>query len=142
MISGRWFRIAPEESSTPLQTMSYWNALIFSGSIVSSACRPPCGIENGLWLNSTFPVSSSSSYIGKSTIQQNRKEFFSSRSSSSPSRLRAAPASFAAAPALRSAEKNTASPSPTPASAFRRSRRGPSRNFAIGPFAAPPSKTM
>ena len=24
MISGRWFRIAPEHSSTPLQTMSYW----------------------------------------------------------------------------------------------------------------------
>ena len=50
MISGRWFRIAPLDSSTPLQTMSYWKALIVNGSLVFSASNPPCGIENGLWL--------------------------------------------------------------------------------------------
>ena len=54
MISGRWLRIAPEQSSMPLQTMSYWQALIVSGSCVSSASSPPCGIENGLWLKSIF----------------------------------------------------------------------------------------
>ena len=42
-----------------------------SGSLVSSASSPPCGIEKGLWLKSTFFASSSYSYIGKSTIQQN-----------------------------------------------------------------------
>src|SRR3546814_8306994 len=84
-----------------------------SGSLVSSASRPPCGIEKGLWLNSTLPASSSSN-IGKSTIQQKRKAFFSRRSSSSPRRLRTWPASFAAASAL-SQEKKTASPSFRPA---------------------------
>src|SRR3546814_1808916 len=43
--SGKWLRIAPEDSSTPLQTMSYWKARMSSGSLVSSASRPPCGIE-------------------------------------------------------------------------------------------------
>ena len=71
MTSGRWLRIAPDDSSTPLQTMSYWNALMSSGSCVSSASRPPCGIENGLWEKSIFFSSSFHSYIGKSTIQQN-----------------------------------------------------------------------
>ena len=42
-----------------------------SGSLLSSASSPPCGIEKGLWLKSTFFASSSYSYIGKSTIQQN-----------------------------------------------------------------------
>src|SRR2546426_7266010 len=73
MISGRWLRIAPLESSTPLQTMSYWYALIVSGSAPSSASSPPCGIENGLWLNSIRFVSSFSSYIGKSVTQQKWK---------------------------------------------------------------------
>src|SRR5437660_1057209 len=44
--------------------MSYWKARISSGSLVSSASNPPCGIENGLWLNSICPVSSFFSYIG------------------------------------------------------------------------------
>jgi len=30
MTSGRWFRIAPDDNSVPLQTMSYWIALIAS----------------------------------------------------------------------------------------------------------------
>ena len=38
---------------------------------------PPCGIENGLCEKSILPVSSSFSYIGKSTIQQKRKTFSS-----------------------------------------------------------------
>ena len=33
---------------------------------------PPCGIENGLCEKVTALLSSSHSYIGKSTIQQNR----------------------------------------------------------------------
>ena len=40
MISGLWFRIAPEDSSTPLQTMSYWKAVmleILSLSLASSS---------------------------------------------------------------------------------------------------------
>ena len=35
----------------------------------SSAFRPPCGMENGLWEKSIFFSSSFHSYIGKSTIQ-------------------------------------------------------------------------
>src|SRR6266403_185565 len=70
MISGRWLRMAPEQSSMPLQTMSYCQALMVSGSCVSSASNPPCGIENGLWLKSIFFAVSSYSNIGKSTIQQ------------------------------------------------------------------------
>lgn len=73
MISGSWFRIAPEDSSTPLQTMSYCQPRMSSGSWVCSASRPPCGMENGLCEKSIAPVSSSFSYIGKSTIQQKRK---------------------------------------------------------------------
>jgi hypothetical protein len=42
-----------------------------SGSWVSRASRPPCGIENGLCEKSTFFSSSFHSNIGKSTIQQN-----------------------------------------------------------------------
>ena len=81
MMSGRWLRIAPLDSSTPLHTMSYWKALIVSGSCVSSASSSPCGIENGLWLKTIFFASSSHSYMGKSVIQQKRKAFFSTRSS-------------------------------------------------------------
>ena len=64
MTAGRWFRIAPEDSSTPLHTMSYWKALMVSGSWVSRAARPPWGIEKGLWEKSIWPVSSSSSNMG------------------------------------------------------------------------------
>ena len=84
-----------------------------SGSCVFSASSPPCGIENGLWLKSILPVSSFCSYIGKSTIQQNRYAFCSISSSSSPSCVRTAPANFAAAACL-SAAKKTASPAFSP----------------------------
>ncbi len=62
----------------PLQTMSYWNALMVSGSCVFSASSPPCGMLNGLWLKSIRPVSSFSSYIGKSVTQQKRNAPFPS----------------------------------------------------------------
>ena len=52
MVSGRWLRMPPEAISKPLQTMSYWNALMSSGSLLFSASMPPCGIENGLWAKS------------------------------------------------------------------------------------------
>ena len=76
MISGSWFRTAPEESSTPLHTRSYWSAVMVSGSIsprsaFSRTSRPPLGMEKGLWQNSSSPDSSPISYMGKSTIQQN-----------------------------------------------------------------------
>ena len=62
IISGLWFLIAPLESSIPLQTISYWYAVSSNNSSVVLACSkasiPPCGIENGLWLKSIFPVSS------------------------------------------------------------------------------------
>ncbi len=38
----------------------------------SRASNPPCGIENGLWLNAILSCSSHSN-IGKSIIQQNWK---------------------------------------------------------------------
>ena len=79
----------------PLQTMSYWYALMVSGSWVFSASSSPCGMLNGLWLKSISPVSSFSSNIGKSVTQQKRKLPFSSRPSSSPRRVRTAPANFA-----------------------------------------------
>ena len=71
--SGRWLRTAPEESSTPLHTTSYWYARISPGSLLSRASRPPWGIENGLWEKSQPPVSGLRSYMGKSTIQQNAR---------------------------------------------------------------------
>ena len=134
MMAGSWLRMAPEESSTPLQTMSYWNALISSGSMLSSASSPPCGMEKGLWLKPTLPVAASRSYIGKSTIQQKRNAPFSSRSRSSPSFVRAAPARSAALSGL-SAAKNTASPGPAPVAARSASTRGSSRKREIGPRA-------
>ena len=76
MISGSWFRTAPELSSTPLHTRSYWNAVMVRGSIspamaLSRTSAPPLGMEKGLWQNSSWPLSSPISYMGKSTIQQN-----------------------------------------------------------------------
>ena len=41
-----------------------------SGSWVFRASSSPAGMLKGLWLKSILPVSSFSSYIGKSTIQQ------------------------------------------------------------------------
>ena len=133
MMSGRWLRIAPEHSSAPLHTMSYWNALMVSGSCAFSASSPPCGMLNGLWLKSTCPVSSFSSNIGKSVIQQKRNAPFSIRPSSSPSRVRTTPANFAAASRLP-ATKNTASPAFSPQAARTASARSASRLRAIGPF--------
>ena len=69
--------------------MSYWNALIESGSWVSSASSPPCGIEKGLWEKSIFFSSSFHSYIGKSTIQQNSNTSFFETPRSLPMRMRA-----------------------------------------------------
>ena len=84
-----------------------------SGSCVFSASSPPCGMLNGLWLKSTCPVSSFSSNIGKSVIQQNRNAPVSPRLSSSASRVRTAPANLAAVSTLP-ATKNTASPAARP----------------------------
>src|SRR5437879_5503454 len=112
--------MAPEDNSTPLQTMSYWiafSARILSWSLTSSlrnSSAARLGMENGLWEKSIFFSSSFHSYIGKSTIQQNSKRVLSRRPSSSPIFVRAAPASFAAEPGL-SAAKNKASPALTPA---------------------------
>src|SRR3954447_21446525 len=111
--------MAPEESSMPLQTMSYWIALserIVSRSDGSSARKSSTamfGMENGLWEKSIFFSSSFHSYMGKSTIQQNSKRSLAISPSSSPILLRAAPASLLA-PAGLSAAKNTQSPGPTP----------------------------
>src|SRR3954463_16438678 len=93
--------------------MSYWNALMVSGSWPLSASRPPCGIENGLCEKSTFLSSSLYSYIGKSTIQASSKRSLSIRFSSSPSFVRARPENFqnfSGSPAT----KNAASPSLRP----------------------------
>ena len=133
--------MAPEQSSMPLQTMSYCQALMVSGSWVSSASSPPCGIENGLWLKSIFLAVSSYSNIGKSTIQQNAKSSSAITPSSWPTLVRAWPANFQAASGL-SATKNTASPSSAPVSAFSLASRSPATNLAIGPLPAPPSSTM
>src|SRR2546425_11309346 len=111
--------MAPEESSTPLQTMSYWIALIdkivsrSAGSSARNSSGAMFGIENGLWEKSILFSSSFHSYIGKSTIQQNSKRSLAIMPSSSPILLRAAPASLAAAAGLPAA-KNRQSPGPTP----------------------------
>ena len=79
MISGLWLRIAPDDSSMPLHTMSYWNAvmprIVFSSPLSSfrNASWSKFGIENGLCEKSIFFSSSFNSYIGKSTIQQKWK---------------------------------------------------------------------
>ena len=64
IISGTWFLIAPDESSIPLQTKSYWYARMSNGFSFNNASIPPCGIEKGLWENSILPVFSSFSNIG------------------------------------------------------------------------------
>ncbi len=117
--SGRWLRIAPDDSSMPLQTMSYWIALIarsLSWSFGSSARNSSTlmfGIENGLCEKSIFFSSSFHSYIGKSTIQQNSNRSLAMRPSSSPTRVRARPANLTKFFGLP-ATKNTASPMPRP----------------------------
>ncbi len=73
-------------------------------------------MENGLWLNSILPVSSSVSYIGKSTIQQKRK----TSSSKWPARLAA---STRTAPMILETSSNSPAPKntawPGPASGAR-----------------------
>src|SRR6516164_8129280 len=106
--------MAPEDSSTPLQTMSYWIASIdrilsrSAGSSARNSSTSMFGMENGLWEKSIFFSSSFHSYIGKSTTQQNSKRSLATRPSSSPNLLRTAAASLAAAAGL-SAAKNSAS---------------------------------
>ena len=95
-----------------------------AGPAASSASSPPCGIENGLWLNSICPVSSFRSYIGKSTIQQNSKAPSSVRPSSRPILSRAALANGAKLFGTPQTKK-TASPSSSPSLARR--SRGPLR---------------
>ena len=109
--------MAPDDNSTPLQTMSYWYANTSNGSEDSSVSNPPCGIEKGLWLNSICPDSGFRSYIGKSTVQQKRNEFFSSKSRSLPRRVRTSPTKLEAASYL-SQTKKTESPAPTPVLSF------------------------
>ena len=130
--SGRWFRIAPDDSSTPLQTMSYWIALMASSlswSAAASSLRNSStsmfGIENGLCEKSIFLSSSFHSNIGKSTIQQKSKRSLAIRPSSSPTLVRAGPANFTNCFGLP-ATKNTASPTPRPSwSAICLVRSGP-----------------
>ncbi len=99
----------------PLQTMSYWNALMprivawSSGSRAMKASWSKFGIENGLCEKSTRFSSSFHSYIGKSVIQQKANWSLSDKASSSPTRMRrlaGEPGRLASGPA----EKNTASP--------------------------------
>ncbi len=106
-----------------------------------SASSPPCGMLNGLWLKSISPVSSFSSYIGKSVIQQKRNASFSIRSSSWPRRVRTAPANFGASSGLPAA-KNTASPAARPQAARMASTPAGSRFLAIGPRAPSASNAM
>ncbi len=140
MTSGSWFRMAPEDSSTPLQTMSYCQARMSSGSLVCSASRPPCGMENGLWENSISPVSSFFSNIGKSTIQQNRK----TSSSNWPTRRAA---STRTAPMILETSSNSPAPKKTAVPGLASSAPSSSatsvsvRNFAIGPVSVPSSPT-
>src|SRR3546814_4767999 len=108
--------------------MSYCHARISSGSIVSNASISPCGMEKGLCEKSTFLLSSSYSYIGKSTIQQNLNTSCSISPSTSPTRVRAAPASLAACNSLPAAKK-TPSLGPRPSASI---------NFAV--FSSPRSE--
>src|SRR5690606_3624188 len=137
MMSGRWFRIAPDDSSTPLQTRSYCQARISSGSLVSSASSSPCGMLKGLWLKSILPVSSSASNMGKSTIQHMAKRFVSISSSCSATRVRARPASFASTASLPAAKKSPSS-GPRPSSAASASILSVPWFLAIGPPHSPP----
>ena len=133
--------MAPDDNSIPLHTRSYCHALMVSGSCVSSASKPPCGIENGLCENSTLPVVSSNSYIGKSTIQQNLKISSSIKPYSWPRRRRALPANEAASDSLAQAKK-AASPSDRPRRSFMLCVFSAPSALAIGPLASPSSPQM
>ena len=145
MISGSWLRTAPEESSTPLTTRSYWSAVMLSGSIsprsaFSSVSSPPDGMENGLWQNSSSPLSSPISYIGKSTIQQ--KAYCSLSmwpGTAAPIVLIRTPAVFCAC-VRRPAAMPTKSPGTSPSALVSSSCSG-AANFAIPPTNEPFSST-
>ncbi|CAM5511834.1 hypothetical protein SBADM41S_11353 [Streptomyces badius] len=97
-------------------------------------------MENGLCEKSILPVSSSCSYIGKSTIQQNRK----TPSWKWPARLAA---STRTAPMIFETSSNSPAPKKTawPGASERRSvsvlASVSVRNFAIGPESVPSSPT-
>src|ERR1700736_1213337 len=107
--------MAPDDSSTPLHTMSYRIALMPKivawsfGSSLRKSSAATFGIENGLWEKSIFFSSSFHSYIGKSTIQQNSKRSFFISPSSSPMRERSHSARLAQKRGL-SAAQHTAAP--------------------------------
>src|SRR3981081_242661 len=107
--------MAPDDNSTPLQTISYWKAVMprmvsrSLGSSDKNFSRGKFGMEKGLGEKSMRFSSSFHSYMGKSTIQQNSKTSFLVSPNSLPIFNRAWPASDAARAAL-SAAKNTASP--------------------------------
>ena len=112
-----------------------------SGSCVSSASSPPCGIENGLWLKSIFfgrprPTRTSGSRRSSRTEARPR------RSGPAPGRPRCAPApaNFADRVGLAGDEEHrvaVARRRSAPSSLARRSPR--SGTWRSGPSAAPPS---
>ena len=140
IISGEWFLTAPEESSIPLHTISYWYAKISKGDFVFKLSNPPCGIEKGLWQKSNFPLSLIS-YIGKSTIQQNLYTSLSIKSSLIPISFLISPASFSTM-FLCSAIKNTLSPGLVSVCIINCFLDSSSINFAIGPWNSPSSKIL
>src|SRR4029450_4130885 len=129
--------MAPEDRSNPLQTMSYWIALMdkivarSAGSSARKSSTAMFGMENGLWEKSILFSSSFHSYIGKSTIQQNSKQSLVIRPSSAPTLPGPAPASLAAAAGL-SAAKNTQSPGPNPVLARILCWKAARANFGVG----------
>ena len=96
------------------------------------ASKPPCGIENGLWQNAIFPVSSNS-YIGKSTIQQNLYIFSSIKFNLFPSSVLIRPASSVAF-GLLSAIKNIVSSFSRLANSRSSDFNSSGMNLSIGPL--------
>ena len=103
-------------------------------SAFSRISRPPFGIENGLWQNSSSPDSSPISYIGKSTIQQNSYRSVSMWPGTAvPSFVRSTPAAFCAAVFLPAV-------TPTKQPGFRLRAAVISAVFSVRNFAMPPAK--
>ena len=105
----------------------------------SRASKPPCGIENGLWLNSSFP--SLSSNIGKSTIQQNSNLLLSIKSNLLPNSSLTCPASFSTIPGT-SATKKIQSPGFELVLFCISILASSVINLAIGPWKEPSSKIL
>ncbi len=97
---------------------------------------------NGLWLKSICPVSSFSSYIGKSVIQQKRNAPCSTSPRSVPSLVRTAPANFARLVRLAGGEEHRVARRRRPQAARIAAARSGSRLRAIGPLAPSASKMM